>query len=433
MQYLYLDNFRGFKNTYFPIEEVNFLVGENSTGKTSMMGILELIFSVEFWFQHDFNSMGVNFGHFNDIVSANSNDRSYFNVGFIQDNPSKKNAMKAFLMTFIEKDGLPFPFIYIHINNLIETRICFEKDLITYNKLSHNKFSNTKEFIKKVFKNWPKEHVNNRKKYKEIPKSLKSFVGAPPVIIATVLGDQDYFKKRRHSPVGLETPINTKNIAWLAPVRSKPRRTYDEYKFEFSPEGDHTPYLIKKMLDTKSIAKEFKKFIKKVGKESGLFEDIIINKYGKGATAPFEVDVIINKKALNITSVGYGISQVLPVIVELFTKGKGHWYAIQQPEVHLHPKAQASLGDILFGLSIQEQKIFFVETHSDHTIDRFRLNYRKKDIKKKPKAQLLYFERKKDGNRVHQLSINENGELPSDQPEGYRKFFIKEDINLLGL
>ena len=54
-------------------------------------------------------------------------------------------------------------------------------------------------------------------------------------------------------------------------------------------------------------------------------------------------------------------------------------------------------------------------------------------LNKKPKAQILYFEREKDGNHIHQLEIDKNGELPSKQPKGYRKFFVKEDMKLLGL
>lgn len=436
MQYLYLDNFRGFKNTYFPIEEVNFLVGENSTGKTSMLGILKLIFSPEFWFQCDFNMTGINFGLFDDIVSINSKNRKYFTVGFIQGNSNKKQKImiKAFLMTFIEKDGMPWPFIYIHYHDSTEVRICFEKREVKYNVRSVGKLYKVEEFIKEVYKQWTKAHASNRMNYKNIPPSLKAYTNAPPMIIAAALEEQSLIKKKRVRPTGIiRTPIEINNIAWIAPVRTKPRRTYDEYKLDFSPEGDHTPYLIKKILQKRSSAKEFVKFIKQVGKESGLFENIIIKKYGKGVTTPFELDIILNKKALNINSVGYGVSQSLPVIVELFAKDKEHWYAIQQPEVHLHPKAQAALGDLFFVLAVRERKVFLVETHSDYAIDRFRLHYRKKDIKNKPNAQLLYFERRKDGNSVYQLRINDNGELPTDQPEGYRKFFIKEDLRLLGL
>jgi predicted ATPase len=119
------------------------------------------------------------------------------------------------------------------------------------------------------------------------------------------------------------------------------------------------------------------------------------------------------------------------VFVELFARTPGSWFAIQQPEVHLHPRAQAAIGDILYELATIESKGFLVETHSDYLIDRFRFNLKKGS--RKPSAQILYFERCETGNRVYELEIGENGELPPDQPKGYRNFFVKEQLRVLGL
>ena len=75
---IYLDNFRGFTDTVVPIRQVNFLVGENSTGKTSLLGLLELIASDEFWFSQNFNVGTYVFGGFDDIVSAGADDKKEF-------------------------------------------------------------------------------------------------------------------------------------------------------------------------------------------------------------------------------------------------------------------------------------------------------------------------------------------------------------------
>jgi Ni,Fe-hydrogenase III large subunit len=60
------------------------------------------------------------------------------------------------------------------------------------------------------------------------------------------------------------------------------------------------------------------------------------------------------------------------------------------------------------------------------------LNFRKKN-ENLPQSQILFFERSQKGNKVYQLKIKDNGELPLDQPKGYRDFFIKEELRLLGL
>ena len=168
------------------------------------------------------------------------------------------------------------------------------------------------------------------------------------------------------------------------------------------------------------------------GSSSGLFQSVKINRFGKGSTAPFEVDAMIDGKPLSLSTVGYGVSQALPILVELSARPTGAWFAIQQPEVHLHPRAQASLGDAFFEMAVADDKRFLIETHSDFAIDRFRLNYRKSS-NKKPNSQVLFFERRDKHNTVTSLPINSQGELPSDQPDSYRCFFIKEEINILGL
>ena len=76
--YLFVDNFRGFCNTCIPITDVNFLVGQNSTGKTSVLGLLKLFSGPHFLMRPEFGDEHVSFGHFSDMVSAHSNDQQLF-------------------------------------------------------------------------------------------------------------------------------------------------------------------------------------------------------------------------------------------------------------------------------------------------------------------------------------------------------------------
>jgi predicted ATPase len=164
------------------------------------------------------------------------------------------------------------------------------------------------------------------------------------------------------------------------------------------------------------------------GLESDLFKTIKVKRFGPRKTAPFEIDVVLNVEPLKISSVGYGVAQVLPIVVECILRPKGIAFAIQQPEVHLHPKAQASLGDFIFSLANLEGKVFFIETHSDFIIDRFRRN-QKND--KNTSAQVLFFERTDQGNRVHAICINKDGQYEDNQPENFRDFFVKEELEML--
>ncbi len=72
-----------------------------------------------------------------------------------------------------------------------------------------------------------------------------------------------------------------------------------------------------------------------------------------------------NRKAnyVNIADVGFGVSQVLPVLVALLTARKGQLVYLEQPEIHLHPRAQVKLAEILVQAA-NRGVVVVAETHS---------------------------------------------------------------------
>ena len=148
-----------------------------------------------------------------------------------------------------------------------------------------------------------------------------------------------------------------------APVRSKPRRTYDPSRPTPDPEGDYVPmYLAEVFLQDKLEWKGLKNALEAFGRQSGLFDEISVKSFGTKGSEPFQVQVRkFSEKAKgakgpqrNLIDVGYGVSQVLPVIIELVRHDplsglfgyhtRPSVFLLQQPEVHLHPSAQAALG-----------------------------------------------------------------------------------------
>jgi predicted ATPase len=73
----------------------------------------------------------------------------------------------------------------------------------------------------------------------------------------------------------------------------------------------------------------------------------------------------------NVADVGYGISQILPVIVQGLLMRPGGLYMVQQPELHLHPDAQASLADFFLYLASSGVRVV-IETHSEYLLIRLR-------------------------------------------------------------
>ncbi len=429
MEYLYADNFRGFTNALLTIRDINFFVGENSTGKTSMLSLLKLLKSVDFLSlsNQDFNAGGVELGNYRDIVSANATDKNYFRVGLIDS--GNDNRINGFLMTFIERDGIPFLHKYTYRFEDKQTEFIFLENIIKHRPKKLPEVKNKMTPIAEIIRELVEEHKEKKAPYKGYRQfNTQDFLNAPLPFLTFIL------------PGGLRrrVPPAPKPIVWFAPIRTRPRRTYDEYSLKFSAEGVHTPYLIKKILSygagKQAEVSKFRDSIEAFGRESGLFKSIEVKEYdSKSKASPFELDICLNgEEPLNIKNVGYGVSQVLPIITELLTEPPNSCFAVQQPEVHIHPKAQAALGDILYTLALTENKKFLIETHSDFIIDRLRTVYRESKNDNKPSAQIVFFEHNTKGNNLHCIEISEDGELPDTQPKAYRDFFVKEQMHLLG-
>ena len=445
-QFLFVDNFRGFANTFVPLLDVNFLVGQNSTGKTSILYLLRLFLGQHLYTQADFSVAGESFGLFNELVSAHSEDTRSFHIGVIQERETPNGDCKstAILLTYIDRAGLPeLSAVTTAVSNR-EISLRWENGK-AFARTQPLPEATTAEHIKSLLPRWLAEHADPIADMPvlQLPENLTS--NKMPLFVVMTLVAQTLQpsgnkgeQRQEHNPADFPFfwPDIGHSLAWIAPIRTKPDRTYDQPQTAFSSEGSHTPYVIRRMLKSDEGKKKFDSFMSRVGKDSGLFDSIDVKLFGppEDLTAPFEIDAILDAKPLNLNMVGYGVSQSLPILVELLDRPKGSWFAIQQPEVHLHPKAQAALGDVFFDMAVRDKKRFVVETHSDFTIDRFRMRYRRKTSQSlKPDSQILFFERHNKCNTVTPLSISPTGELPANQPEGYRRFFIREQMDLLGL
>jgi predicted ATPase len=444
MRYLYLDNFRGFQDSLIPVSDVNFCVGENSSGKTSFLSAVNLLSSHRFWFEQSFEGAETAFKHYQDYVSVAASDQSYFRMGVAEEqelSPEDRSARKvaavrAYLFTYVEKDGMPrLVSCTTNFGERILT-IYFSEQAIRYRVTNGVGLSSIKSFDRGVFNRWAAiQEDRSLAGTKKIVDNIVAKGYAPPLYALAIamreiskLDSKD--EKLRQLNVFPE-PAFGNEAAWIAPIRTKPRRTYDEVKLEFSPEGTHMPYLIKRILDGGDSSKRFIKFIKKFGRESGLFKDVRVHRFGKSAASPFELEIVLEAKPLNISNVGYGVSQGLPVIVEAFARHSHSLFAIQQPEVHLHPRAQAAIGEMVYELSLRESKRFIIETHSDFMIDRFRVTLR--DAGKYVPSQVLFFQRINGRNVVAAIPIDKAGDLSGHQPEKYRDFFMKESLRVIGL
>jgi predicted ATPase len=432
VRYIFMDNFRGFSRAVIPIGKATFLVGENSTGKTSLMSLVSLMSTLQLVMSHGFSLTDAeSLGGFNDIVSFTSKVKNKFTIGMFATTKQPKETTKKgeytfALFTFRNEEGMPRISRYVQYSNDEILKITFFPKTISFKtiKMVQNAMTDDKfiEFALRVFD----EDSKDRRGFRNLPKDI-----LPEMPIGYYLGaiqSLDRQKKKEQLIFVSGIPLMM-GITWIAPIRTKPKRTYEAFKTGFTPEGNHTPYVIRKTLESREKAEEFTRLLHRFGQSSGLFTKVEVHPFGKDPSAPFEVRIEIIGGKLNISNVGYGVSQVLPVVVEMLTRPKGHWFVIQQPEIHLHPRAQAALGDLIHTLVKKQKHNYIIETHSEYLIDRFRFNVKKSGGP--AGCRVIYFERTKSGNTAHILPIDVTGKYPKDQPRAFKRFFIDEEMKLL--
>ena len=167
--------------------------------------------------------------------------------------------------------------------------------------------------------------------------------------------DNDLRNILQHTPnFGYTLTPKLPNIIPIAPLRSKPKRTYDPVQETTSPEGDHVPMMMMRLSRTDDRHwRPMRESLSAFGRNSGMFSDIRVRRHGKQMSDPFQLQVKARSGTpANIMDVGYGVSQSLPILVDIHSH-RDSLFLLQQPEVHLHPRAQAELATV-FAKSAQK-------------------------------------------------------------------------------
>lgn len=232
-------------------------------------------------------------------------------------------------------------------------------------------------------------------------------------------------------------------LNYVGPLRQAPKDEYSTYDQNNSVgiEGENVAEVLYKLSD-KTIAymhieekDSSMKFIK--------IEDTLLSavKYWLCDRFALCADIYSKKKAdsyviyvkgfsgieSTIKHVGFGISQILPIIVEGLRINETETLVLEQPEIHLHPKVQSSLTDFLISL-IQLGKRVIIETHSDHLITRLRRRIAE-DISNQldDKVLLTFVEVGKNDVLFKNIAIDDFGVIELPYPDG---FIEKSDSEL---
>ena len=162
-----------------------------------------------------------------------------------------------------------------------------------------------------------------------------------------------------------------------------------------------------------------------LGKRLGLFSSLEVRR-GPGGT--YQIWANASGELFNIVDVGFGVQSVLPLLHAVAAAPEGATLLLQEPEAHLHPRAQAALVRVI---AEREQRVL-VETHSDHVPDWFRIAVMSGHIDPQDLG-IVHFERADRGasTTLHDIRVDEQANL-NDTPAGFRRFFLDETERLLG-
>ncbi len=405
------------------IRPLTFLVGENSTGKTTALACFHVLANYLRHGEVDFNSHPYSMGTFRDIVRNSRKKEKAFKLGIASEHA---NETVEWTVECVQKKGGIEPAVSSVTVKFVDGEIAFDIEDSLGHRPCLTAFDEKRNRYRIV--SGPDISLDLGLDF-----FLRSLEGPAEGEIAL----KKYLKAREKSTSTLYEPWPIwRNVAVFstAPIRSKPKRTYDAIREFNDPEGSDIPMQLMRIAATqKDNWATLKAQLVAFGKSSGLFQNIEVKNLGGALGSPFQLKFTVRGPNANLINVGYGVSQILPILVQILdvdADRKSPFFLLQQPEVHLHPRAQAELSSLLVQLASTSNRAFIVETHSDYMIDRARIDIRKGHIQPED-VSLIYFEPKGNIVKVHNIGFDEMGNLVN-VPAHYRDFFLKETDRLMG-
>lgn len=216
-----------------------------------------------------------------------------------------------------------------------------------------------------------------------------------------------------------------KRVIHIEPFRDKPERLKLITNFKFNSVGSRGENTISTLigLDNESNTNSkrsnvtIKKSMNKWLNEFDLAETIEVEE-SKNNQYLLTVTNKYTGIKCNIADVGVGTSQLLPIIIESINTPNDTVLFIEEPETHIHPNAQAKLGQLFVDCALKQNKSFFIETHSMYLVKQLQISVAKGDIKADD-VGIYYFQQSSEGTNIKNLKLQGNGQFAEEIPKGF--------------
>lgn len=230
------------------------------------------------------------------------------------------------------------------------------------------------------------------------------------------------------SDFALQTEAALNNMHYLGPLRDHPKRIYSwsgETPESVGQRGEFAVAAIlaashqQRLLNRGPKQRQFRfdEFVARWLKDLGIIDNFAVKPVAEGRKE-FEVLVKTHAKSseVKITDVGFGVSQVLPALVQAFYCQPNSTVWMEQPEIHLHPQVQAELADVFISATQarengKERNVqLIVESHSEHFLNRLQLRVAEGVVS--PDDVAVYFCHRADTKtELEPLRLNTYGEI----------------------
>lgn len=449
---LTINNFRSFKEQTFNFSKVNVLIGENSSGKSSLIKFL-LLLERSLKLNNGSFRYTSELGRYSDFIHMQQSELSIdfsFNFDkkysdfFLDQTPNNKDWTRIredILMLQLGSSLTVVKFEFdreVQKSNLITTTIenpNLGKVIITRIK-SEEESVIRENFASVCFYSVKTEKsiVIDKIRFEQhgfitliVGSELKEFIEKSDEIDNELFYDLAYLLITQNYIRDLFF-----DVRYINPIESKPERIYSE-----ETERQGTLYPVRNIKDVVNILsdetldsqrrKSLLNQLNKAMRTYGIIYELEANSSPMGAK---ELRVKVNKNSIwaNINDVGYGSSLQIPIIFQAIVSEEygGEIIIIEQPEVHVHPYLQAMFIETLFSLGKKNK--YIIETHSPDIIRKLQVLIKNKKFDlKEDDVRIYYFRKPENISEITQHKINEYGKLTPPFPSG----FYDSSVNLV--
>ena len=233
-------------------------------------------------------------------------------------------------------------------------------------------------------------------------------------------------------------------INYIAPLRNNPERTYfiNRNVDSVGINGENAPILLakykRKHITTDMFCPWTNQFeLDSNGYVTAKFEQIVQQwlDYFELGTLNISGDkngtVSLKLNEQNIVDVGFGASQILPIIIQGIFMDKEQTLLIEQPEIHLHPKMELQMADFLIAIAETGRNII-IETHSDHIKNRLLRRIVEDDSRSLQKNIKMFFITQEIQGMAKSIPIVINDEYGTKEiPAGFFDQAANEQLELM--